>query len=356
MKIVLACGGSGGHIFPAFSVAEELKKRHPGSEIIYVCGKKGIESQIFKPLVKERVFSIDSAPFGGLKSLGNPRFLIKLAAGTIQSLRFLEREKPDIVVGFGGYYSFPILIAAKIKKIRTAVHEQNVLPGVANRALCRIVDGTALSFEESAPALKGARLLRVTGNPIRESIEKHCRQEAIAFFGFDPEKFTLLVVGGSQGAESLNTVFMECLPFLSDTWRRQFQVLHLCGKMSPEESQERCRKAGIFCRAYSFFDRMELAYSAAHAALGRAGATFLAEVAVKGIPVLLLPYPYGSGHQMANAKAFARHHNTVLLNPLETTPRELAMKLETLKNRQPIPGSFTEARKRLADFVEELAR
>ena len=171
MKILLACGGTGGHIFPAFSVAEELKRRDPACEILYVCGKKDIEDAIFKMVKDEKVFSVTSAPFTGRSSLWNPVFLIKLFRGICQSAALLVRERPGAVVGFGGYFSFPVMLAAKLLGIPALVHEQNVVPGVANRFLSRFVDGVALSFEETGRYLPRSKGVRTTGNPIRSSIE-----------------------------------------------------------------------------------------------------------------------------------------------------------------------------------------
>ncbi|MBI3252318.1 MAG: UDP-N-acetylglucosamine--N-acetylmuramyl-(pentapeptide) pyrophosphoryl-undecaprenol N-acetylglucosamine transferase [Candidatus Omnitrophica bacterium] len=366
MKIVLACGGSGGHIFPAFSVAEELKKRRPDCRIVYVCGNKGIEREIFRPLENEKVISIASAPFLGRRSLWDARFLIKLAAGILGSARALGAEKPDVVVGFGGYFSFPVVLTARLMGVRTLIHEQNVVPGVANRFLSRWTDGTALSFAETKGALpKKAKDVRVTGNPIRASIEKGNREEALGYFGFDAGKMTLLLLGGSQGAESINALFFRALKFLPEDWRGRVQILHLSGKMPPFESEKTCRDAGMNCRAYAFFERMDLAYAAADLALGRSGATFLAEIAAKKIPAILVPYPHGNGHQKVNARVFSRTHDAAVLDELKIDPKKLAellaqyfQKITEKKNNGWPPGDHPAAdssRSRLANFIEELA-
>ena len=359
MKLVFACGGTGGHIFPALSVAEELKKRAPDTEIIYVCGTLDIEIEIFKAGVRKDVFAVESAPFRGACSLLSAGFLLKLFRGFALALRFLRCEKPDAVVGFGGYFSFPVVAAAKLLGLRCLIHEQNVEPGVANRLMNRWVDGVALSFAETASRLGGSRKLRVTGNPIRPAIEKGpARSAALSFFGFDADKKTLLIVGGSQGAESINTLFLAALNFLSEPLRRSLQALHLCGRMDPREAEQKLREAGVLAKAFSFFDRMDLAYAVTDAALGRAGATFLAEISAKEIPAVLIPYPFGSGHQLLNAEIFSRNHRALVALQAEMTPEKLAGYLEKLLTERVPPKATTgktHARETLADFITEIA-
>lgn len=362
LKVMLACGGTGGHIFPAFSVAEELRIRDPRTQLVYVCGNKDIENAIFKILGREKTYSVTSAGFRGASSLLSPRFLLKLIKGFIFSFRILRAEKPGVVVGFGGHFSFPVVMAAKFLGIPTLIHEQNVVPGVANKFLARFVDGLALSFEDSRRYFGRHRDVRVTGNPIRPAIERASREEALKFFGFADQKTTLLVLGGSQGAESINTVFFEVLNELPAGIKENLQVLHLCGKMPESEAEARYAAAGVSARAYSFFDRMELAYAVADAALGRAGATFLAEAQTKNIPAVLVPYPFAGGHQQKNAEAFARGREAVIIPQAELTCAKLKGSLEKylLPGTQRASGVFQQekapnARALLADFIEELA-
>jgi len=362
MKILMACGGTGGHIFPAISVAEEIKQRRPDAEILYVCGKKDIESAIFKEVIHERWIPVAGAPLKKSLSLFNPLFLIKLLQGLIEARKILKRERPDLVVGFGGYFSFPVVCMARVLGRKTLIHEQNVVPGVANKFLARFVDGVALSFDETRPYLPKARNTRRTGNPIRSSIEKDCREEALGFFGFSKDRATLLVLGGSQGAESINTLFLGSLCFLPETARNQWQVLHLCGKMPADFVEREYLRAGISGKAYSFFQRMDLAYGVTDLALGRAGATFLAEVDAKKIPTILIPYPYGSGHQRANAKIFSQSGRAVVAEQSSLTPRSLAdlliRRMGSVRDgtgaREMAPLLPPNSRKLLTDFILEM--
>ncbi len=366
MKILLACGGTGGHIFPAFSVAEALKRRHPDAELVYVCGKKDIENVIFKMIAGEKILSIDSAPFRGAISLIDPVNLIKLISGFFKGLIVLARQKPDLIVGFGGYLSFPLLVAGFFLRKKTLIHEQNVIPGLANRWLALLTNGVAVSFAETLPYFKRKKMVRVTGNPIRSSIELASREEALRFFGFSKDKWTILVLGGSQGSESINRFFVEMLRTVPKELRDTIQVLHLCGKMPVEMARKALEGAGVDGKVYSFFERMDLVYAVSDLAIGRAGATFLAEIETKQIPALLVPYPYGNGHQLLNAEVHARRHPARVLEQKSLTSHrfqeevvgligELKKEEHFSPGAQKKPSSCINARERLADFIEELA-
>lgn len=291
----------------------------------------------------------------------DPRFLIRLTKGFFQSRALLKKLRPALVVGFGGYVSFPVLLAAKSLGVRTALHEQNVVPGRANRVLSKFADALALSHAQTRAYFGRLPCSRVTGNPIRSSIEKDCRPEALGFFGFSSDKKSLLVLGGSQGAESVNRLFLSCLPFLDRTMKEELQVLHLCGGMQPRDSEEICRGAGVHAKAFSFFDRMDLAYGMADLCLGRAGATFLSEIQAKNIPAILVPYPFADGHQRENARVFSAESSAVVAEQKELTPERLAGLIkemfDRLGAREPSKPRETRlnARVLLADFLEECA-
>lgn len=359
MKIIFACGGTGGHIFPAVSVCEEIKSRVPGAEMLFVCGKRELENTILSGLIHERLVSIHSAPFRGPRSLWNPAFLVKSLAGFCQAFVLMRREKPDAVVGFGGYVSFPVLLAAKTAGIRTMVHEQNVIPGLANRVLARVAEGVALSHSETKDHLPPLKRIHITGNPIRAFIERPCRVEALEFFGFSDERVTLLVLGGSQGAESVNRFFLAALENVDQAVKEKIQVLHLCGRMPVSTAADRYKVLGVRARVYSFFERMDLAYGAADFALGRAGATFLAEIAVKKIPAILIPYPYGDGHQRFNAKLFSQKNEATVLEQRGLTAERLAQVLtQQIRRSSSTVRPKTEvssSRRLLSDFILETA-
>lgn len=363
MKYVFACGGTGGHIFPALATAYEIKEKDPASEVYFFSGKKDVENIIFShQAYKNTVYSIDSAPYRGPKSFLSYSFVSKLVKGFTESYFLLKKIKPNLVVGFGGYVSFPAIVAAKFLRIPTALHEQNAVPGRANRVLARLTKRVALTYEESARFFSKQTKFSTTGNPIRKEIEMDCYVEALNFFGFDSQKTTLLVLGGSQGAESVNQLLLSALAFLPADVKNNLQLLHLCGKMAPEQAQVAAFNEGVPSRAFSFFSRMELAYGVADLCIGRAGATFLAEIAVKKIPAILIPYPFGDKHQYQNAALFSKNHSALVLDQNTLTPKLLAESLlkvysEAREHRKrPRLESKDVAREKLISYLKECAK
>ena len=356
-----ACGGTGGHIFPALATAQEIRRRDPSHRVFFLCGRRDIENEIFRAVPPADVLTVDSAPYRGLSSFADPRFLIRLAKGFFQARAYMRKWRPGLVTGFGGYVAFPVIWAAASLGIRTTLHEQNARPGRSNRYLAGLTRSVALSYPESALFFPGAKSIKVTGNPIRPEIETGRRGEAMTYFGFSPHKKTLLVLGGSQGAESVNRLFLDGLEHWSREMKDSIQVLHLCGRMSPDEARERCQAQGVTGAAFSFFDRMELAYAVSDLCVGRAGATFLAEIAYKDIPAVLVPYPHGDAHQKENARIFAKTHPAWVEEQATLTPERLARLLEEIfKGRGPkaaeaAAGKRLNAREQLADFLEECA-
>lgn len=357
MTFLFVCGGTGGHIFPARAVAEELAGRS-SSRVLYACAGREIENEVFRGVPKEIVFPVHSAPYRGGASIADPRFLLRLSQGYFQSRALLKKLKPTLVVGFGGYVSFPVLLAAKQMGFKTVLHEQNVVPGRANRLLAKWMGSVALSFEESRFWFPRARGVRVTGNPVRAFIGTGRREEAMRVFGFSNEKKTLLVLGGSQGAESINRLFFSSLPLWDAALKQRLQVLHLCGRMDPAAAERKLRDASVQGRAFSFFERMDLAYSATDLCLGRSGATFLAEIDALDLPALLVPYPYGDGHQRENARVFAQTRRARVAEQSALTPEKVLEELRGLlvqASVRPAPRPSV-SRAALADFLLECAR
>lgn len=327
MRLIFACGGTGGHIFPAFSVAEEIKKRRPDTDIWYICGNKEIENEVFGLLAHEKVVSIPFSSYPrGYQAL-NPFYYIRAAWSFITIFFQLAKIKPRLVVGFGGYTAFPVMIAAFLQRRKTLIHEQNVVPGLANRILLNVVDHAALSFEETKKYIKHHKKCIVTGNPIRSFIEKGSASTALDFFQFSVQKITWLVLGGSQGSQSINSVFLEAIQQLPNEIKQQIQILHLCGRMPKHIPQEVFRSTGITGKAFAFFDRMDLAYAISDCVLGRAGATFLAEINKKNITSILVPYPFGDRHQYENARVFAQTHDAIVLDQKNLSAENLSMLL-----------------------------
>ncbi|HOU35807.1 MAG TPA: UDP-N-acetylglucosamine--N-acetylmuramyl-(pentapeptide) pyrophosphoryl-undecaprenol N-acetylglucosamine transferase, partial [Candidatus Omnitrophota bacterium] len=221
-----------------------------------------------------------------------------------ESIVLLARFKPDIVAGFGSIASIPVVICAWLFRITVVIHEQNVLPGRANRLLAHIADRIAVSFEQSK-GFFGVNRDRVvwTGNVVRSSLVRIEKRSARRHFGLDPDKRTILVMGGSQASHSINFVFAGVYRGLP--WRDECQVIHLCGETDRQALEREYAGSIRSVRLIGFLREMEYAYSAADLAICRAGATTIAELAAYRLPAVLVPYPHAYGHQEFNAKVLA---------------------------------------------------
>lgn len=309
VRILIAAGGSGGHIFPAIALAKALEKA-PGYDvdIRFVGSDKALDRRIFE---KEGFgFSLISANRFPYKiSLKIIAFSVKFTIDCIKMFFTFLSYKPDVVVGFGGYVSCPVVVMAAIFKIPRIVHEQNVCPGRANKLLFKLADKVAVSFEGTRPggtSGKDDKKYVFTGNPIRKEVLKEDRPGGLKRFGLDESKFTILVVGGSQGAHFLNETFVSAMSGIDDSVRNSLQVIHLTGIKDYEWALKAYElSGGLQTRIYSFIDRIEEAYSAADLIVTRAGASAIFEAAYFARAMILVPYPFAMSHQSENAKVFS---------------------------------------------------
>lgn len=307
-RVVVAGGGTAGHVHPGLALAEELSRR--GIETCFIGSARGPE----RDLVSRRGFAFRAIEVAGLeRRLGWGTLVAggKLVAASGRSLTMLASIDPQVVVTTGGYVSLPVALAARIRRIPLIVHEQNRLLGLANRLAARFADIIAVSFPDSE-ARWGPRALLV-GNPVRPEIGRleaaSGRVSASDHFRLDPGRRTLLIVGGSQGARTINEAALGAY----DRWRHdeRLQVLHLAGRRKLEETESLLRALrrpddGILWRVAGYTDRMDLAYAASDLALCRSGASTIAELAAVGLPAILVPYPFATAdHQRANAEAVA---------------------------------------------------
>ncbi len=322
--VVLAAGGTGGHVFPAQALADELLRR--GHALALVTDRRGVEYG--DALGRIATFRISAAGLGsGL--LGKLRGLVALGAGFLQARRVLSRLRPGAVVGFGGYPSLPTMIAACRAGLPTLIHEQNAVLGRANAYLAPRVSRIATSFASVAGI--GARdreKLVQTGNPVRAAIAE-LRDRAYA--GPERDGFAILVLGGSQGARVLSDVVPAALAGLPDGARRRLRVAQQCRR----EDIERVRLAywghDIKAELATFFDDVPDRLLAAHVVICRAGASTVAELVEAGRPAVLVPYRFATDdHQRANASAFAEAGGGWMMVEEEFTPEALARRIEEL--------------------------
>lgn len=268
----------------------------------------------------------------GASPRGIPRFLWRLwhAAGIWRAARAACREqRPNVVVGFGGWVCVPVVCAARAGRIPVVLHEQNVRLGRANRWLHPWADAVAISFDSASRELEGTAAV-LTGLPIRRGIGTATRQEAALALGLDAHAPTILIVGGSQGSHILNQLMIETISRVTDTERRAWQVIHVTGAAGYRAVQVAYAQAGLRCWVAPHLDRMEWAYALADLAVARCGASTMAELARCGVPAVVIPYPHASGHQRDNAKLLESAGAAVRLEERGITPGRLLAQLRRL--------------------------
>lgn len=315
LKVIIACGGTGGHLFPGIAVAQELRSR--GHEVLLLISEKKVDataSEKYCDLRFETVPAIAKPSTFSPKMLG---FLWRLRKTIRHCRKILDREKADVVLGMGGFTSFPPVYAGSKMGLRTYIHDSNAIPGRSNRLTARRCTAVLVGMKEAAGYFPGLPVVH-TGTPVRQELTKlPSRDEACASFRLDPAKRTLLVMGGSQGARSLNTVVVE------GTIGTGWQVLHLTGQDDFERvTQEVGDRVGY--RVMAFCSEMGSALAAADFCLARSGASSLTELSHAGLPALMVPYPYAADdHQTANARVYERAGAAFLQTQDEVTAEKL---------------------------------
>ncbi len=335
----MAGGGTGGHLFPALALAEEFRGRDKDASITFMGAKGGLEERIVPkygyPL---RVLSVE-----GIKRRGT---LKKIKAGvlalssTVKALGILRELKPDGVIGSGGYSSAPVVLAARLLGIRTAILEQNALPGLTNKVLGKFADRVYVSFDEARRHFPAGKTV-LAGNPVRKGIIKGGAGKRARAKG---ERFSILVFGGSQGAVAINAAFLDATEYLTDIWPN-LKVVHQTGEDGYEKAKEGYKRKNLKAEVFKFIDDMATAYQGADLVVCRAGATSLAEITALGIPSILIPYPFAADdHQTANARCLSDAGGAVMIRQDELTGSTLASAIRRLYG----DGEATEGMRRKA--------
>jgi UDP-N-acetylglucosamine--N-acetylmuramyl-(pentapeptide) pyrophosphoryl-undecaprenol N-acetylglucosamine transferase len=325
MNAVIACGGTGGHLFPGIAVAEVLRDR--GHEVMLLVSEKDIDALA---LSGRENFRVEKLPTVGLPSPFSPAFFGFLGRfyESLTLCRSIYRTfKPQVVLGMGGFTSTAPVLAGRMRGIPTFIHESNAVPGKANRLTARIVRAVMLGFKECAPFFPKNNT-EITGTPVRTELVRLDRREARQKLGLQEDLMTLLVMGGSQGASGINQAMIKALPFLRGV---SVQVIHLSGARDERLVADNYRRENVSARVAAFHHRMEEAYSAADLVVARAGAASLAEFAAFSLPGILIPFPYATNdHQTRNAEIYARVQAAILLKESEVSGDLLARKIREL--------------------------
>ena len=311
MKILIVAGGTGGHILPALALAREIKTRNIGEVLFVISSKKQDRDIVFGKGVD--FIALPITPLGSKNIFSILNFLTRLFAGTIESIFTLLKFRPDAVVGFGGYVSGPIVLAASFLKMRTIIHEQNAYPGKANRILARFVNKIAISFPDAKNYFKGFESKIIfSGNPLREGLKRDERERPA-------DSFSALIIGGSQGAHKLNTIVPEAISLMQDSHRNMLNIIHIAGKNEKEDVEKSYGKIEIKNRVFPFTEHMARLYNECDFVISRAGAMTVSELLALGIPAILVPYPYAGGHQKLNAEVLEKIGSGILLEEKNLT-------------------------------------
>ena len=311
-RFIISGGGTGGHIYPAVAIANELKSRFPEAEFLFVGAKDKMEMQ----KVPQAGYAIKGLWISGIQrklTLDNAMFPFKLVSSMWNSFRIIKSFKPDVVIGTGGFASGAVLKVASMLGIPTVIQEQNSYPGITNKLLAKKANKICVAYENLERFFPKDKMI-LTGNPVRQDlINEASKSEAIAYFKLDANKKTLLVLGGSLGARRINQLIEKELDFLLS---QNIQIIWQCGKLYLNDYSKYNEKENV--QVVAFIDRMDLVYAAADVVISRSGASSVSELCIVGKPTIFIPSPnVAEDHQTKNAKAISDKNGAILIKESE---------------------------------------
>jgi UDP-N-acetylglucosamine--N-acetylmuramyl-(pentapeptide) pyrophosphoryl-undecaprenol N-acetylglucosamine transferase len=320
LSILIAGGGTGGHLYPGIAVARELLRRVPDAQITFVGTAHGIESRV----VPREGFTLDLIRSSGLKGK-SPASVVQglslLPLSAVDAWRVISRRTPSVAIGVGGYSSGPVVMLAALRRVPTLLMEQNAAPGLTNRLLASVVDGAAVTYEESLPFFSGKAF--VSGNPVRPEFFEEAHDDEQS----PPGAAGVLVFGGSQGAHAINVAMVEAAARLAAV-QPGLAITHQTGERDLEMVRDGYRRAGLEARVEPFLFAMDREMKRADIVVCRAGATTLAEVAAAGLAAILVPFPTATDdHQRKNALAFVKQGAALMIDQQELTGDRLASEI-----------------------------
>jgi UDP-N-acetylglucosamine--N-acetylmuramyl-(pentapeptide) pyrophosphoryl-undecaprenol N-acetylglucosamine transferase len=323
IRLIVSGGGTGGHLFPGIAVAEAFLAQFPGSRVLFV----GTGRQTDARVLANRKFETATISSQGLKGKSMAQrlsALLQLPLATFSAMGLMRRFRPQLVLGVGGYVTGPVLLAAKMMGIATCIHEQNSVPGMANRKLGRLVDRIFLSIPGSERYFAEGKWV-MTGNPLRRELLAAAEKKREK-----KEGLTLVVLGGSLGAHRVNTLMVGAMELLKNT-AAQLRVVHQTGRDDEQLVAGRYEELGVQAEVAAFFNNMAELYSQADLVVSRAGATTLAEITAFGLPMILIPYPFAADdHQRKNGEYLVQGGAAMMFTQEELTEKRLAEEISTL--------------------------
>ncbi|NLL61462.1 MAG: undecaprenyldiphospho-muramoylpentapeptide beta-N-acetylglucosaminyltransferase [Candidatus Atribacteria bacterium] len=349
MKIIITGGGTGGHIYPGISLAQEFKRRDGSNEIIFVGAEHKMEAEII-PREGFRFYGLRVKGIERKFSLANLSSLWLFLSSLITSYRIIKKFKPDVVIGTGGYVSGPVALLASLMGIPTFIQEQNLIPGITNQFLSLTVRKVLASFPESQKYFWRKNRVVFFGNPVRENTWQGNRANLIKKTKLSLNKKTILVFGGSKGASAINQTLLTSLKLIDKALWMQWQVLIVSGKEDyfnlKEEAVHSEYKGQV--EVMDYLHQIGDAYDLADLVVCRAGATTVAEITAKGLAAILIPYPYATGnHQLYNARFLEANRAAVVITEEDLTDEKLARELVKLMSDQERLSAMAQNSKKL---------
>lgn len=332
-KIIIAGGGTGGHIYPAIAIANAINRDFPNVKVIFVGTNKGLERE----LVPKAGFQLKKIRVRGFQrrlSLDTLKSLKEMFLGIWDSLKIIKEEKPDLVIGTGGYVAGPVVFVASMLHIPSIIHEQNVKPGVTNRILSKFVDKIAISYDDSKKYFPREKII-LTGNPVRDQISSADKETALKKFKLSPDIPVVFSFGGSQGAAKLNDAISNIIEQIKD--KKTFQLIHITGKQNYSNFKKLMRNKGIpidglgHIKIEPYIYDMQDAYAASDLVISRAGAITISEITTCGKPAILIPLPTAAGnHQEYNARLLEENGAAKILDNKDLTGKNLMHIIEKI--------------------------
>jgi len=317
-KAIIAGGGTGGHLFPGIAVARELEKRFGRARIIFIVGHRKMEMGIIDRYGYEKR-SIEVEGIKGRNIFRGAGVLLRLPKTVFQAARIIRQVSPQVILGVGGYTAGPVCVAGRMLRVPTAIHEQNSFPGLTNRMLAKVVNKVFITYDESRSHF-GSTATVTTGNPVREEFLLPCEPRKAG----ERSPFTLLVLGGSQGARAVNSAVVEALLHMRAQGAVP-NVIHQTGQLDYERVEKMYREEGLQGTVMPFIEDMRNAYAGADLVVGRAGATTLAEICALGKASVLIPYPHAANqHQETNAQVLEKAGGAIIKREQYMNGRDLA--------------------------------
>jgi len=358
LKVIVSGGGTGGHIYPAIAIADEIKRRYPDTQFLFV----GANDRMEMEKVPAAGYKIKGLWISGIQrklfSKNNLLFPFKLISSLWNAKKIVKQFQPDVVIGTGGFASGPLLYIASSKGVPTLIQEQNSFPGITNKLLSKRANKICVAYDGLGQFFPKDKIIK-TGNPVRQDLLEISskRKEAQQFFKLDATKKTILVLGGSLGARRINQLIDKELPFFES---QEVQMIWQTGKLYIEEYKKNNEKEGV--QTHAFLNRMDLAYAAADVVISRSGASSVSELCVVGKPVIFIPSPNVSeDHQTKNAQAITSKNAAVLIKESELDT-DFEKKCEELLIDAVLQGKLSNEIKKLAlenatqDIVDEVEK